>query len=287
MSIKNLIKALFLLLVSRSQAQQFSKEVEFLNHLEEINQYKEAVYYVDQIFPIYQRTTQLDSLHFLKARYYYLQKDIHASIRSFGNVSMQSKNLWEISRIYMAFQSSYDQHVEESDHLWNTTGFVSPVRKELKVFEMASNSLLRRDFAGFDSLSNSFTYNYYELADYERDMQKLAETLKSKKKKSPFVAGLLSALVPGGGRFYQGKIGQGSVGLLSTALFGLQAYEAFRKDGVGSARFVIFGGIFSAFYVANIWGSVVSVRVNEVRFNHDVNETILINMHLPIRLLFD
>ena len=86
---------------------------------------------------------------------------------------------------------------------------------------------------------------------------------------------------------YAGKVGQGIAGLLSTSLFGLQAYEAYRKDGLNSARFIIFGGLFSAFYVANIWGSVFTVKLRRDEFNNAVNKAILVDLHIPLRTIFN
>lgn len=287
MSIKSLISLLLCLLAAKLTAQQdFRSEIKFLDHLGGLGQYQEAIRYSDQIFTRYQKQQQRDTLHFLKGRFSYEQKDIPTSINSFEQVSSASKDIWEISQFFVAFQQAYSGQYENAISTLSAISFADPVYQELQDFQLSAVHLLRRDFSAFNELSDRFSYEYYQLADYERDMIGISEELRAHNQKSPFVAGLLSALVPGAGRYYQGKIGQGTLALVGNGIFALQAYEGWRKDGSKSARFIIFGGLFSVFYVANIWGSVVSVRVNEVRFNENVDEAIFINMHLPVRLLF-
>lgn len=288
MTIKNLVRGFFLYFLSlHAFGQNFNRDIEFLNHLGSIKAYEEAIHYADRILPTYQSTIRRDSVHFLKGKYYYEQKRIPKAISSFASVSSNSLALSESSEFYLAFLQAYQRDFEASLKQLASLAPERTLRLELKQFELASTHLLLRDLHKFDSLSATFSYDYYQLEDYERDMIGLSKALRKHKQKSPFVAGLLSAIVPGAGRYYQGKIGQGTIGLVSTGVFAMQALEAYHKDGVKSPRFVIFGGLLSAFYIANIWGSAVSVRVNEMRYNEDVDEAILVNMHLPIRLLFD
>ncbi|MEQ9008361.1 MAG: hypothetical protein RLP12_10785, partial [Ekhidna sp.] len=75
--------------------------------------------------------------------------------------------------------------------------------------------------------------------------------------------------------------------LLLSTIVGLQVREAYLKDGSNSTRFKIYSGIFTALYVANIWGSVVSVKIYKSEINDTYDEAILLNMHVPLRTIFD
>lgn len=287
MSIKNSISFLFLLVCFSGLAQtSFQREVNFLEHLESINAYHEATLYIDQIYPNYPLRGERDSLSFFQGKYAYEQKMIPASISHFRQVSSQSTDIWEISQFFVAFQLAYLHETDSSITLLEKLHFEDSVREELKMFELASDYLLKRDFEKFDASTEAFSYQYYHFSDYEKDMISLANDIRNRKRKSPFLAGLMSAIVPGAGKYYQGQIGQGTMALVGTGIFALQAWEGYRKDGPESARFIIFGSVFSVFYIANIWGSAVSVRINKARFNDSANEVIYVNMHLPIRLLF-
>lgn len=77
--------------------------------------------------------------------------------------------------------------------------------------------------------------------------------------KSPVLAGFYSAAIPGAGKLYAGKKRQSLNMFVLNAALGLQAWESYRKAGGHSARFIVFGSLFSVMYISNIYGSVKSV----------------------------
>ncbi|WP_421877746.1 hypothetical protein [Marinoscillum sp.] len=278
---------LFIVVSCWAYGQSFHDQVRFLEHLETIGEYKEALFYIDQLHEQGGLSSfEMDSLFFFEGRYHYELKEIEQSIAAFNSVGVRSKSLHEISSIYAGFQLSYLRKFEEAEQRFDSFQSSDSLRLALVNYQKASLSLLQRNLDQFNHYANRFNDTYYVLTDYQKDMTGIYQELAKHKRKSPFVAGLLSAIIPGSGKLYNGQIGPGVMGLVSTGIFGLQAYEGYRKDGLKSARFIIFGGLFTTFYVANIWGSVVSVRVSEQRYNHTVDEAIYINMHLPIRLLY-
>jgi hypothetical protein len=78
----------------------------------------------------------------------------------------------------------------------------------------------------------------------------------------------------------------GIYSLLISSLLGLQAYEGFQKDGINSVRFILYGSLFSAFYVANIWGSVLSIKMIKNERTEAIHNQILLDLHIPLRTLF-
>ncbi len=85
----------------------------------------------------------------------------------------------------------------------------------------------------------------------------LAERAAHRKRSSPWVAGALSAVVPGLGRVY---IGRWKDGLMSAILVGLPAGFAangFSDNGVRSVRGWLLGTVASVLYVGNVYGSAV------------------------------
>jgi hypothetical protein len=162
---------------------------------------------------------------------------------------------------------------------------LSTVLLELKNLELAGIALLSRDFDKYSTFSKSYASDHFQLKDHHIALDQTFEEMQARKSKSPFLAGMMSAVIPGTGKFYLGKIGQGTMSLMTSGIFALQAYEGYRKGGSKSPAFLIFGGLFSVFYIGNIWGSVVAVRVEQLSINKSNDETILLHMHIPMRLL--
>ncbi|HSW55290.1 MAG TPA: hypothetical protein VLH59_09380 [Ignavibacteriaceae bacterium] len=87
--------------------------------------------------------------------------------------------------------------------------------------------------------------------------------------KSPALAGLLSAVIPGSGKMYVGEWGDGITALVVTSLFAFLAYDNFRTDH--TTRAWIFTGLGAFFYAGNIYGSVASAQIFNARIDFDFN----------------
>jgi TM2 domain-containing membrane protein YozV len=85
--------------------------------------------------------------------------------------------------------------------------------------------------------------------------------------KSPALAGILSAVVPGSGKMYVREWGDGITALLVTGLFAFLAYDNFRANH--NTRAWIFTGLGAFFYAGNIYGSVASAQIFNARINFE------------------
>ena len=94
--------------------------------------------------------------------------------------------------------------------------------------------------------------------------------------RSPFLAGLFSAIVPGTGRLYTGRIVDAINSAFIVGLTGWQAYDGFRRDGISSAKGWTLGTLSGIFYVGNIYGSVISARV----YNNHIAEEYLATLSI-------
>lgn len=88
--------------------------------------------------------------------------------------------------------------------------------------------------------------------------------------KSPALAGLLSAIIPGSGKMYVDEWGDGITALLTTSLFAFLAYDNFRADHM--TRAWIFTGLGAFFYAGNIYGSVASAQIFNARIDFEFND---------------
>lgn len=74
------------------------------------------------------------------------------------------------------------------------------------------------------------------------------------KRKSPLLAGILSIFIPGAGQFYNGRIKDGIIALITNGLFIWGTYEAYRREyysiGIVTSVFAL------GWYSGNIYGAV-------------------------------
>jgi tetratricopeptide (TPR) repeat protein len=80
------------------------------------------------------------------------------------------------------------------------------------------------------------------------------------KRKSPFLAGVLSTAIPGLGKVYTGDWKDAIVSLIFTGGMAFQAVRNFNKHGVNNYRPWIYTTIGTGFYLGNIVGSVKSAK---------------------------
>lgn len=101
----------------------------------------------------------------------------------------------------------------------------------------------------------------------EHKWQSLNNNLKdfhNQKWKNPWLAGGLSALVPGAGRIYAGDWKNAIFSFLFVGMNAYQSYRGFRDNGISSPSGWIYGSIGLGFYIGNIYGAVWSTnRINE------------------------
>jgi TM2 domain-containing membrane protein YozV len=230
-------------------------------------------------------TSQKDTL-FLKLGQVYFKKNTNDSaVISFNTIS-QSSVFFTESRFYKSYILSCENKFSESRDAINeikTTSASDTVNKQLY---LAGISLLMRDTAQFRKTSTGFVNYSTEMDLAQNKLNTLYHEIKKAKHKSGLLAGTLSALVPGAGKIYAGKIRQGVTTFLPVAIMGAQVFEAYKVGGINSARFYIYSGLFSVFYIGNIWGSVLSVSVCRNEFNKEINDQVLFTMRIPVQKLF-
>jgi TM2 domain-containing membrane protein YozV len=85
--------------------------------------------------------------------------------------------------------------------------------------------------------------------------------------KSPELAGVMSAIIPGSGKMYVGEWGDGITALLVTSLFAFLAYDNFKADH--TTRAWIFTGLGAFFYAGNIYGSIAAAQIFNAKVDFD------------------
>ncbi len=280
----------FLLLIFHNSFSQtkhrFQEDIKFTQYLINKKQHNDAIFLLNKVDVKTLTTPQVDSLHYYLGKVHYNLQDLTNSSFYFSKVRNPALPFYFEAQFFNAYNNMYLGDTEDAIDILSGLQPDEDISQKLLNYEKAGLYLLDRKLDNFDSLSANFSYEYFQFSKQEKSLIDLAVDLRQHKTKSPFLAGLFSAVIPGSGKIYAGKAGQGFASLIGTSLFGLQAWEGYRKDGPSSFRFIAFTTIFSLFYVGNIWGSVFTVKSVNDEFNEAVDHKILFDLHIPLRTIF-
>ena len=268
-------------------AQQFpfSKEIRFARYLMEKEAFKQAEQVLESIDTTRLSTVQLDSLYFERGFFYYGQKKLEKSINNLQSVSKQSGHYTQ-ARFFSSYCMTYTRNYQQALLVLDSLRMYDSTLTETRTFQKAGIALLQRDYAGYAVLKKGFRYSSYALADEEKKLDVHYSQRLLYKHKSPFLGGLYSAIIPGAGKFYAGKKKQGIATFLPVISAAILTLEAYKKDGFSGARFWTSASLFTIFYAGNIWGSSVAVKIRNAELDKAYENKILLDMHIPLRKLY-
>jgi len=263
-----------------------SRELKFIEHLVNQKEYEDAIYYINKNFTTDYSSSVLDSLNYLKGWSQYSIKDLQSSASSLLLVSPDSPFFLK-SHFFAAYNYSYLGKKENSEFILKqlkTEGQYT----NLKNFELAGNALLERDQDkfnnAFEKIGTSSDFSFYT---EKEKFKTYYSDIKNHRDKSMVKGVLLSSVIPGSGKIYAGKKGEGIADFIIVAATGATAYENYRKLGFKNAKTILFGSLFAVVYIGNIYGTVFTVKLANEEFNNELDHEILFNMHIPLRNLFN
>ncbi|MFN3381341.1 MAG: hypothetical protein ACK41O_17915 [Runella zeae] len=248
----------------------------FVEYLFEKKYYADIIRWTDQ---------KGQAFSYYRGLAFYNQQQIDSAIYNFDKLPVGHPSFIK-SRFLVGFGQAFLKKYGISYQTFAQSKVEDTLQSALKNFELAGLALLQRDTSAFASYQKNFRGNFFAFSQEEEKLKEIGVLIRKHKKKSPLLAGAMSVVVPGSGKIYAGKTGQGIITFIQNLALGLQAYEAYRRDGWKSPRFIIYGGLFTFFYVGNIWGSTLSVHIRQQEFNDKMNGQILLNMQTPLRVVF-
>ena len=152
--------------------------------------------------------------------------------------------------------------------------------------EYAPLSLIGKSLLSYDAKNDPgcrgelarFLENYPQDARAERVRQTIALLDRNREvpRKSPAVAGVMSAVVPGSGYMYAGRYGDGVVALIVNGLFIAGTVAAIHQESYAVAAIV--GGIGVPFYVGNIYGSANAATKWNIGVRKELREKIAVSL---------
>ncbi|MBR4810111.1 MAG: hypothetical protein IK031_07510 [Bacteroidales bacterium] len=158
--------------------------------------------------------------------------------------------------------------------------------KELRGLQMAGLALLQDDPEAFKRASADFGYADFALVDAERKLDEIYDWRYVRPAKSPLLAAAASAVVPGLGKVYAGRVGEGIESFLLTGISGAIAAEHWIKDGPRDWKTIAATAVCAVLYIGNIYGSYVSVSIYNNNLKDAQDTAILYNIHIPLRAVF-
>ena len=269
-----LIAVLLISALSAKAQQGIGKDIEFIDYLIGNNLTRDALAWIDG-----KNYAPSDTLDFLKGLTLYTANKLDLAADSFAKVPVNSP-YYEQSLFFGAVSQAYLGNYGEGFKLIQSTS-----DSELKQYEIAAFSLLLNDRQAYEKAAQNFTYTDYSLTEGENIFGKIYESRYNERQKSPVLAGLMSAVIPGAGKFYAGRKDEGIASFFTVGIFAGLTAECWIKKGPKDWRTIVFGTLGSLFYIGNIYGSYMSVGIYNDNLRDAQNSTIVFNLHVPIRNL--
>lgn len=263
----------------------FQKEYEFAQYLTENRVYEDALYLLNRLYKFDGYSTgQMDSLNFFLGWNYYLNNQMDSSSYFLSKVRYNSP-FFNQSKFIHAYVLTHSGKYRDAEYELKNFHPLDSNVNELRNFELAGVYLLKREFNKFDSLAEGFTFHFLTSFE-ERNFIGYKEEYLKIKNKSPLVAGALSAIIPGSGKYYAGYKRQGFSTFLAVAAIGAVTAEAYIKGGARSIPFIASAGVFTIFYTGNIWGSILSVKIKRNERYREIDHLVNSDMHKPLQRLY-
>jgi len=129
---------------------------------------------------------------------------------------------------------------------------------EDSIFNLCRASALAENYDDAARYLGEYKIHFPE-GKYSAEADRLYELIhieKTRKKKSPFIAGLSSAVVPGSGYFYTGNYRLGALSLITNGALILLAYDGYRRGN--TFQMIFFSVVEFSFYNYSIAGGIKS-----------------------------
>lgn len=258
-------------------------DLKFVGHLVNAGLFREALFVLDSAEC--RSAESNDSTNWFRGWSLFSLNNPELSYGYLVKISPESP-FYPESHFYAAYNYGTIGRPDSAVMLLERIEFKSGNLKSFRNYQIAGMGLLKGDIFSFREWYRNPDNYLPELGESSGNLMRLSVEIEDHKVKSRFVAGLLSGIIPGSGKFYAGRKGEGIAAFLSTISLGLVTWENYRKDGLKDFKTLAFGSAFAIVYMANIYGSVISVRISETEYNEKIKNTVLFNLRIPLDRVF-
>jgi len=274
-----------LFILANNSSAQVSKDLEYIDFLIGNNQYTDAGFFLNVIDSSRLNSPAKDSLNYFYAKNYHFKKKSDSASVFYGKVR-PSSNYYVRAVLYGSLNDLYaNKYI--TGRLFEINVDTSKILNQQKKIQLCGLWILKRNLKAADSISNGFDYASYLYSREEESLVKLSAEASKMSKKKPVVAAMLSAVVPGLGKYYAGRRGQAIATFFSTIGLGLISAESLYRSGFKSPQFIISASVFSMFYIGNIVGSGYSVRMVKKKKENLINNEVKSVVHSSLRRIYN
>lgn len=273
---------------TQNQEKSFFNDFNFIIHLSKNKLFKEAEFEREKLFKQQGiATLYKDSINFFLGQAYYNDNKPEPARIHFMEVSDQPFFYYKAHYLAGIIDAEKDRVDSSIANFYNIGLSTSSDLNELRTFELAGMYLLKKNYTAFDSIVQSAKFTNQLIRSEVDNLNFFSVIDKKIKRKSAFVAGALSTILPGLGKVYVGNNAQGLASFLTCGLMGTIAAENFIHLGIKHPQTIFFAGMFTLFYIGNIWGSAVSVQVVKIEKQFENKHNILVGIKLPVSKFFN
>jgi hypothetical protein len=276
---------LFIFCSSLSYSQTtVSCDLKFIGHMVETGNFEEALYLLDSTGC--SGISSDDSVNYFRGWSLYSLKRLSASTENLIKVSPKSE--WYLkSHFFAAYNYTYTGDFISALGILSALAPKTENQISLKNFETAGVYLLQGDTVRYHEWLDNTNSNLYGISGSLDNLRKISKDMNKHRTKSPVMAAILSGIIPGSGKFYAGKRGEAISAFIGTVGLGLVTFENYRKNGLNNFLTIASGAAFAFSYTANIYGAAITVNITETEYRENVKNSILFNLHIPLRNTFD
>ncbi|MFA9213820.1 MAG: tol-pal system YbgF family protein [Candidatus Methylacidiphilales bacterium] len=274
------------LLIGLHVTAQYQFNYSFLKSL--INQKEPdlALSYLNNSLQKNENAPQIDSIYYFKGLLFYEKKQFDSSINSLQNISTSSPIFIHAAFTKLTSQIYANKPSFEIEKTINSITNNDATVQQMKTMMVASYAMITNNIQLYDSTIHQikdslFIYNSLQTTLYRYRLNNKKHT------KSGFVAGALSAAVPGLGKVYAGKYFDGLSTFFTHVPLAFILNESYQKTGLNSGRFITFSVITSMFYFGNILTSYHYIKLARKEVYFERKNEILLHCNIMLRNYFN
>ena len=265
--------------VPKAYSQPIARNIDFIHHLISINNQEETHWYIENLLDLPIEQKWEDSLLFLNATVYYQQQQFYQAKRFWAALDSVSQ-LYpkaKLLEIHANMQLGNWEEAHNKLYVFNH----QPYTEIHTLQQFALDLLQRKSEIQFPTQKNKpvlYANSYNKLVF-------INQQIKQYRPKRMWLAGTLSAIVPGLGKVYVGRPYEGLAAFWAVTGLGILTAEQANRNGFSDYRTLAVASLFTVFYLGNIYGASISARLQNEEFNHETNHQILLAIRIPVEQL--
>jgi len=260
-----------------------SNILKFADNLFNQNEYKRAALEYEKY--IFLENNPPDSIRFKIGLCYYTIGEYDLSSKKWETflTSHPQSKLLNQTHFFLAYTDFKKRQFQLSESRIAQIPLISPFTDQLKLqtnYLLVANKLSTQKWIEAEKLLSDDLL-FLKPNNHRNSLKQMLEEGKNIKQKSPLFAGAFSAVIPGAGKFYAGRSIDGLFTFFLHGFMVWQAWDGFAEKNTKSVKGWLFSGLGSVFYIGNIYGSAIAVKI----YNKNINDNFDQKIRFELRTL--